>query len=123
MILADTSVWADHFRKGEVELVAEIRRCNILIHPFVIAELALGHLRQRSSTLRDLKAMPRSVVATDEEILALIETEQLIAAGIGLIDVHLLASAMLSAGSTLWTRDRRLGAIAARVGVAFEPGQ
>lgn len=86
-------------------------------HPFVVGELALGHLTRRREILGLLSELPRAQVATHEEVLALVDRHHLAGAGIGWIDAHLLASAALS-GVSLWTLDRRLGAVAARLGLA-----
>lgn len=119
MILVDTSIWADHFRVTDALLSAHLSRQLILLHPFVIGELAMGHLRPRAAILRSLQAAPQAPVAAYAEVLELIEDEDLIAIGIGYVDAHLLASVSLTEGARLWTRDRRLHAAASRLGRAF----
>ena len=118
MILADTSVWIDHLKAGDTELVDALRAGSIATHPFVIGEIALGTLRQRSKVLSDLENLPHVTVATNEEARALIEDRKLSGRGIGFVDVHLIASVLLSPGTSLWTRDRRLKAVAADLGTA-----
>ena len=117
MILVDTSVWIDHLRHGDNTLVKLLNAGQVLAHPFVIGEIALGSLRQRDVILDTLNNMPRAKVATDEEVLALINQSNLYGIGIGYIDAHLLASTRLTPGTLLWTRDKRLRAVANQVGL------
>ena len=88
------------------------------MHPFVAGELAPGHLRQRETLLVSLQDLPRATVATDREVLRFIEQNRLAGHGIGYVDAHLLASVRLTAGSSLWTRDKRLMRVADRLDVA-----
>ena len=111
MILVDTSVWIDHLRSADHTLVHFLEAGQVLVHPFVIGELALGNLKHRATLLASLQALPRVPVATDDETLHFIERHALFGLGIGYIDVHLLATAKLAA-SSLWTRDKRLQAVA-----------
>jgi predicted nucleic acid-binding protein len=119
VILVDTSVWIDHLRKGVPELAGTLDRGQVLTHPFVIGELACGNLKDRSEVLHLLSALPSAVVATDEETLLFIDDRRLMAKGIGYIDAHLLASVMLTDNTLLWTRDKRLGLVAADLDVAI----
>lgn len=107
MVLADTSVWVDHFRRGSPRLSALLDLGEVLCHPFVIGELACGDLRRRAEPLALLQALPSAQRATDEEVLAFIERHRLHGRGLGLVDMHLLASCAL-ARALLWTADRRL---------------
>ena len=118
MILVDTSVWVDHLRTGNQHLAARLDAGQVLAHSFVIGELALGHLRQRETLLAQLADLPEAVVATEPEVLAFIATHALPGQGIGYIDAHLLAATSLTTDATLWTQDKRLHAIAARLGLA-----
>ena len=120
MILVDSSVWIDHLRGGDGALTALLERNGVLAHPFVIGELALGSLRQRDVILAALQDLPLAVVADNAETLGFITRHSLHGRGIGYIDAHLLASARLTAGSTLWTRDKRLRAIAVELGIAAD---
>lgn len=120
MILVDTSVWADHFRAGDATLAELLHRQLVLLHPFVVGELALGHLRPRAPILRNLRAAPQAAMMSNDDVLGLIEAEELVGVGIGYIDVHLLASVKASRGCRLWTRDRRLRAVAERLDLSFE---
>ena len=90
----------------------------ILVHPFVVGELAMGNLRGRASFLAMLRKMPTAIKARDAEVLDLVEREKLFELGLGFVDIHLLASALLTDEATLWTWDRRLHAAAERLGVA-----
>ncbi len=118
MILADTSVWVEHLRKGSAALASLLQDGVVFGHPFVIGELALGHLRKRSSVLQSLQDLPQAIAASNEEALEFIEHHALTGAGIGYIDAHLLASVHLSS-IKLWTHDQRLRKVAHRLGVAF----
>ncbi|SDA34978.1 type II toxin-antitoxin system VapC family toxin [Sphingomonas sp. NFR15] len=120
MILVDSSVWIDHLRGGDAALTALLERNGVLAHPFVIGELALGSLRQREVILAALQDLPLAVVADTAETIGFITRHSLHGRGIGYIDAHLLASVRLTAGSTLWTRDKRLRAIAAELGIAAD---
>lgn len=111
MILVDTSVWINHLRTGDPELVALLQASHVLAHPWVIGELALGHLVRRGEILGLLGHLPQAKVATDHEVLTLIDNHQLFGLGIGYVDAHLLAATLLTAGARLWTHDRRLAAV------------
>ena len=113
MILVDTSVWVDHLRDGTPALAAALERGEVLMHPFVLGELACGNLKNRKEVLRLLGELPAAPVATDTEALAFIERRALMGQGIGYVDVHLLASVALAGTARLWTHDRRLAEVAA----------
>jgi hypothetical protein len=106
-------VWIDHLRFGDSALVNLLNTGQVLVHSFVIGELALGSLRQRDTILDTLNNMPRATIATDEEVLSFINQSKLYGLGIGYIDAHLLASVCLTPNTLLWTRDKRLCAAAA----------
>lgn len=114
MILADTSVWADHFRAGEPGLAALLNEGAVMIHPFVIEELACGNLPRRKETLELLHALPMTPVAEHSEVLAFIESEHLNGTGLGSVDVHIMASARL-AGAKVWSKDKALAREARRL--------
>lgn len=120
MILVDTSVWVEHLRAGDERLRALLDGGEVLVHPFVIGELALGNFRGRAAFLRDLQDLPNAILAEDDEVLDLIDREALSGRGIGYVDAHLLAAARLTPDARLWTRDRRLQAVAAELGLATE---
>lgn len=115
MILVDSSVWIDHFRHDDPALVRLLHGRQVLAHPFVIGELALGSLRQRDIILGSLRDLPKALVATDEEVQLFIDRHQLFGAGIGYVDAHLLASTIITAGARFWTRDKRLRSVAQRL--------
>lgn len=118
MILVDTSVWIDHFRSGDDRLVRHLNDGDVLTHPCVIGELALGRLARRDDVLGLLHNLPQATVASDDEVLAFIEGRGLFGLGIGYVDAHLLAATVLSSDARLWTRDKRLAAAAARCRVS-----
>ncbi len=121
MILVDTSVWIDHLRAGDDELTELLNGSRVLMHPFVLGELACGNLRNRKEVLRLLKDLPSAAVATDEEVLFFIERHALMGRGIGIgyVDAHLLAAVALEGSSRLWTRDKRLRALANELALAY----
>lgn len=118
MILADTSIWIDHFRHSDAELRRVIEEDMLLCHPFVIGELALGSLRDRTTVLAFLAAQRQAAVATHDEIMIMIDRHGLFSMGIGYTDAHLLASVLLNRGSALWTRDKRLRTAAEKADAA-----
>ena len=117
MILADTSVWIDHLRSGNKELREQLDQGQIVIHPFIIAELALGSLRERTKTLGLLDLLPRVRVAQMSEVRLMIEARRLYNLGIGLIDAHLIASVLIHSPTLLWTKDKRLRRAAEALGI------
>jgi len=117
VILVDTSVWVEHLRRGLPCLATLLQEGKVLIHPWVIGELACGNLRNRRDVLELLQGLPAADVASDSEVLLLIEREQLMGRGIGYVDAHLLTSAKLS-HCQLWTQDKRLAALAQEGGLA-----
>jgi predicted nucleic acid-binding protein len=118
VVLADTSVWVGHLRDGNPALARLLESGEILMHPMVVGELAMGKLDPRRDILDGLRHLPPAAVATDGEVLAFIETHRLAGTGLGLVDAHLLASARLS-DSVLWTFDAVLRRMAHGLGVAF----
>ncbi len=116
MILVDTSVWVEHLRRGLPRLATLLQDGEVLIHPWVIGELACGNLHNRSQVLELLQGLPAATVASDAEVLLLIERDRLMGRGIGSVDAHLLASARLS-HCRLWTQDPCLAAVAQEQGL------
>ena len=123
MILVDSSVWVDHLRRGEPRLIGLLETSQVLTHPFVIGELALASLKNRTAVLASLSELPQAGTATDGEVLDFIERNALFGLGIGYIDAHLLAATRVNAGLQLWTRDKRLGVVADRLGLSAEQMQ
>ena len=122
MILVDTTVWVDHFRNPEPELLAHLATRGVLVHSMVIGELACGNLPNRERALRNLHALPRVPEPEHEPVLSLIESERLMGRGVGFIDFHLLCSALHQGDVSFWTRDTRLHQVAVELGVAFTEG-
>jgi predicted nucleic acid-binding protein len=118
MILVDASIWIDHFRAANALLDDLLGRQQVLGHPFVTGELAVGSLRARRTLLGQLDDLLPAYLAQDAEVRAFIEAQRLFGIGIGYVDAHLLASASITPGCQLWTRDKRLGAAAERLGCA-----
>lgn len=117
MILVDRSIWVDHLRSGDPELTALLQQAQVLMHPAVIGEIALGNLSRREDVLSLMASLPQAVVAQDREVLAMISSAPLHGRGIGYVDACLLAATKLTAGAGLWTRDRRLASVAIDLGV------
>lgn len=119
-VLVDTSVWIDHLRDGDPTLVDLLEAGEVCTHAFVIGEIALGLLVQRKAIMDALLGMPRLAAASDTEVIAFIDAAALAGQRIGYFDVHLLAALKLAPGTTLWTRDRRLAAVAAELSLAVD---
>ena len=117
MILADTSIWIDHFRSPDLELQKRLANGEILMHPFVVGELALGPLPNRKKILTYLDLLPRVPSAQQGEVRQMIEARSLHNRGIGLIDAHLMASTLIRPDTQLWTRDTSLRRIAKGLGI------
>lgn len=122
MILVDTSVWVDHLRRGDARLVALLESAAVLIHPFIVGEIACSSLSDRRTVLELLQDLPMTAVADPEEVLVFIDRHRLHGKGIGYVDVHLLASVALTRGAGLWTRDKRLRAAAQALGYTRQEG-
>jgi predicted nucleic acid-binding protein len=118
MILADTSVWVEHFRRGQPTLIALLENAEVVIHPFVVGELALGHLPRRVEIIEGLNQLPQATAADAGEVLSFIDRHGLAGAGLGYVDVHLLTSSRLTSDTLLWTFDKRLHAVADRLSLA-----
>ena len=118
MTLVDSSIWIDHIRMSDAVLAGLIDRRQVLVHPFVIGEIALGAIRTRAAVLAALGELPSSPIASHAEVVHMIEEHRLYGRGVGYVCAHLLAAARLRRATLLWTRDRRLHAIADELGVA-----
>ncbi|MHB8594278.1 MAG: type II toxin-antitoxin system VapC family toxin [Acidimicrobiales bacterium] len=121
MILVDTSVWIDHLRSGNAPLARLLDNNAVVAHPWVTGELALGTLSNRDEVIGLLRSLPQAIVADDDEVLSLIEREPWHGAGIGYVDAHLLAATKLTPDTRLWTNDKPLATVTARVGLGFQP--
>ena len=118
MILADANIWIDFFRYRQPALRNLLENNQVVMHPFLVAELALGSLHERSRTLAKLDHMPQLRVANLRDIRRMIEARSLYAQGIGLTDAHLIASCLATPGTLLWTSDARLGKVANSLGIS-----
>ena len=108
MILVDTSVWIDHLRSAESELINLLQAGRVLIHLMIIGELACGTLKNRTQRLSDWKALPGITEVSHASVLSAIESKNLMGRGIGFVDAHLLCAVLNHNGTLLWTRDRSL---------------
>jgi len=123
-VVVDTSVWIDHFRNGNSRLVGLLAQDRVLMHPYVLLELAYGTPpAPRARTLADLARLRPAQRANAEELLAFIDREALFGQGCGMVDVSLLASARIAQGARLWTLDQRLARLAARMRVGWEESE
>lgn len=116
MVLADTSVWIEHFRRGEPRLADRLSQGLVLMHPVVSGELACGNLKNRAAVLSDLHALPLAILASDAEVSRFIEDRRLWGRGLGWVDMHLLASSVLSL-CEFWTLDKRLAQVGKELGL------
>jgi predicted nucleic acid-binding protein len=121
MILVDSSVWIDHLRRANPFLDELLTQERVLSHPFVVGELAMGSLKDRELIVGSLSELPMARIADDQDVLGFVEKFKIYARGIGYIDAHLLTSVKLTPEASLWTRDRRLYAVAEELGVAATP--
>ncbi len=119
MILVDTSVWVAHLRDGDTGLETLLSEEKVACHPFIIGELACGNLKNRHEILTLLGTLPAAVEAEHEEVLQLIEDRSLMGKGLGYIDIHLLASAILG-DYRLWTLDKKLNDVSSKLGLSFQ---
>ena len=120
MVLADTSIWIDHFRRSDARLARFLDRGDIVMHPFVIGELVLGRVPKIADIIDDLHSLPRAIAANTDEVLKFISDRKLSEFGIGYVDAHLLAAAALAPETFVWTRDKRLQAAAQLLSLAAE---
>lgn len=121
MIIVDSSIWIDHLRSPDAQLAEIAKRQLIRMHPFVLAEIALGNPPYRTRLLRNLSRLLPARVASTDDVLELVEREAIYGKGLGFVDVHLLASARITPGTSVWTRDRRLRDIAVKLDLAMKP--
>ncbi len=121
MILADTSIWVDYLRGGNPQMEKSLSHGQIVMHPFIVAEIALGSLRNRRQRLDELEALLEVKVARLSEVRHMIETRALYSKGISLVDAHLLASCLMTPGTQLWTRDAALAQAGKALGINVHP--
>lgn len=118
-VLADTSIWVDHLRNGVPALHDALMASTIVCHPFIIGEIALGSLRDRETILGLLSGLPQLDIAEPADVRHMIEAKGLYSRGIGYVDAALLASTLIRPGTRLWTKDKRLSAIAEELGIGL----
>ena len=118
MILVDTSVWVEHFRNGNIGLDTLLEEGQVVFHPFIVGELACGNIKNRSRILSLLGTLPIAHTAEHEEVVHVIEKYRLMGKGLGYMDVHLLASAMLT-HIPLWTLDKKLNSVSTMLGTKW----
>ncbi|HYU09172.1 MAG TPA: PIN domain-containing protein [Gemmatimonadales bacterium] len=118
IILADTAVWIEHWRRRNDRVVQLLENKSLVVHPFVLGEIALGRISSRAAVLADLALLDSPTVAENSDVLGLIKRTPLWGRGIGWVDAHLLATAMLD-HIQLWTLDQQLRTAAQELGVAF----
>jgi len=118
MVLVDTSVWVSHLRHGNEDLQKLLYEGEVVSHPFIVGELACGNLKNRHEILTYLQSLPMAILAEDEEVLKFIENNQLMGKGLGYIDVHLIASAVLT-NVLLWTLDKTLDKFTEKIGINY----
>lgn len=119
MILVDTSIWISHLRDGNICLEELLNNGNVLCHPFIMGELACGSIKNRNEILSLLQSLPMARIVEHDEVLKFIENRKLIGKGLGYVDVHLLASAILS-DSFIWSLDKKLNEIALELNIGFK---
>jgi predicted nucleic acid-binding protein len=120
MVLADTSIWIDHFRRSDLRLAQLLERGDVAMHPFIIGELLLGRVPRIAEMIDDLNTLPKATMASPDEVLKFIAGRGLPGSGIGYVDAHLLAAAALTPETAIWTRDKRLLAAAQSLSLAAE---
>jgi len=118
MVLVDTSVWVHHLREGDTNLTKLLSDGQVMCHEFIIGEIACGRLKNRTEILSLLKLLPMTIQAKHEEVLEFIEANHLMGRGLGYIDMHLSASAILT-GVTMWTLDKKLNETNKRLGISY----
>ncbi|MEO8250159.1 MAG: type II toxin-antitoxin system VapC family toxin [Burkholderiales bacterium] len=119
MILIDTSIWIDHLGVSDLTVHQLLSGRTVLMHPFVVGEIACGNLRNRAGVLDLLRNLPQAAVAENDEVLELVERHSLSGTGLGWVDAHLLAAVMLTPDAQLWSRDKRLDVAAQALGIRF----
>lgn len=119
-VLADTSIWIDHIAGKPTPLVNLLKSRRVSLHPMVIGEIALGSLRDRKLFIDELQQLPKVHIASNAEVMAMVEWHKLFSTGIGFVDAHLLAGVKMTDNATLLTKDDRLHKQAERLGVAYE---
>ena len=118
MVLVDTSVWVVHLRNGNIGLETLLNEGHVVCHPFIVGELACGNLKNRAEILSLLQALPMATQVEHEEVMKFIEDHTLMGKGLGYIDIHLIASAILTE-IPVWTVDKKLNEISSKLGIGY----
>jgi predicted nucleic acid-binding protein len=118
VILADTSIWVDHLARGDEIMASLLDAEAVLMHPFIMGEIALGNLPRRAETLSDLNKLPKAVTVDSTQVISFIERNNIFGTGIGYVDAHLLVATALTLDLRLWTRDKRLRAVAEKLAIS-----
>lgn len=116
-VLVDTSVWIDYLRAGNRGLAAILEQFQVLVHPWVLGELALGGVTRNPEVATLLEALPRAPLVSESELAGFIRSRSLHGRGIGYVDAQLLASTVLGPDAVLWSTDKGLRAAATELGV------
>ena len=119
MVLVDTSVWVLHLREGNTKLENLLNKGQVMCHQFIIGEIACGNVKNRTEILTLLQLLPPVIQAKHEEVTAFIEANELMGRGLGYIDMHLSASAILT-GIPMWTFDKKLDETNKKLGISFK---
>jgi predicted nucleic acid-binding protein len=118
VIVADTSVWVDHFNNPDAQIIEYVTCNELLMHPFVAGEILLGNVKDRRITAHLLSRLPQLLPVRHVDVLAMIENYEMFGSEVGYVDIHLVAAVRLREVGSLWTRDKRLLAVAEKLGVA-----
>jgi predicted nucleic acid-binding protein len=118
VILADTSIWVDHLARGDEVMASLLDAEAVLMHPFIMGEIALGNLPRRAETLSDLNKLPKAVTVDSTQVISFIERNNIFGTGIGYVDAHLLVATALTSDLRLWTRDKRLRTVAEKLAIS-----
>jgi predicted nucleic acid-binding protein len=118
MVLVDTSVWVSHLRLGNPKLQEMLQEGKVVSHPFIIGELTCGNISNRVEIISLMQSLPMLDIVEHEELLLFIEHNKMMGTGLGFVDVHLMAAAIL-AGIPLWTQDKKLRQACSRLSIDF----
>lgn len=118
MILADTSIWVDRLTRGDEMMASLLDAEVVLMHPFIMGEIALGNLPRRAETLSNLNKLPKAATVDFAEVISFIERNNIFGTGIGYVDAHLLVATTMTSDVRLWTRDNRLRTVAEKLAIS-----
>jgi predicted nucleic acid-binding protein len=118
VILADTSIWVDRLTRGDEMMASLLDAEVVLMHPFIMGEIALGNLPRRAETLSNLNKLPKAATVDFAEVISFIERNNIFGTGIGYVDAHLLVATTMTSDVRLWTRDNRLRTVAEKLAIS-----